>query len=139
MSRTPKITLSHVAATLCLALTLMIVGFQSVTLASRFGHDTRPDHAHDAIESHLLVAEIEHSDHHMDDGDNDNDNDADGPVGSAHHHHADGVGSFVIAWSDVAYSATGSTVHLATVGDATPRGWTPAGIERPPRTLTTRI
>jgi hypothetical protein len=137
VTRTPKLTFNHVAATLCLALTLMIVGFQSVTMASSLGHGTQPDHAHDAIEAVLLVAEVEHSDHHMDDADDDHD--ADGPVGGTHHHHADGVGSFVITWSDVAYSATASTVHLAKAGDAIQNGWTPDGIERPPRTLTTRI
>jgi hypothetical protein len=115
----------------------MIAGFQSVSMASSVGHGTQPDHAHDAIEAVFLFAEAEQSDHHMDGGDADQG--ADGPVGGAHHHHADGVGSFVPAWSNVAYSATASKIQLATAGDATPLGWTPDGIERPPRLLTTRI
>lgn len=137
MAPTRKLTLHRVAAALCLALTLMIVGFQSVTLASSLGHGTQTDHAHDAIEAVLLVAEVEHSDHHTDDADDDHD--ADGPVDGTHHHHVDGVGSFVITWSDVAYSSRAIAVHLAAAGEVSPLGWAPDGLERPPRTLTTRI
>ncbi len=137
MPRTSKLNFNLVVATLCLALTLMVVVFQSVTIASRFAHDREPAHSHGVVDAPLLVAEIEHSDHHPDESDDDHD--AKGPVGGAHHHHADGVGSFVNTWSEVVYSARAGTVQLAATGDATPRDWAPDSLERPPRPLTSRI